>query len=79
VVNRRPRQTPAGYRELDSAKELFAAARRAIYGGGEHTVRYLPRRGLPRSISNDPIIQAVDDEYSYTVSELRITRRYPKR
>jgi hypothetical protein len=79
VVNRRARGTPEGFRNVDTGKELFQLARRAIDGAGQHSVRYRPRLGLPRSISDDPIPHAVDDEYSYQITKLRITRRYRSR
>jgi hypothetical protein len=76
VVNRKPRGTPQFFRQADTAKELFEIARRALDSQGEHSIRYLPR-GLPRLIASDPIVNAVDDEHSYRVSDLRITRPYP--
>ncbi|MBN1529795.1 MAG: hypothetical protein JW895_12085 [Thermoleophilaceae bacterium] len=77
VVNRRPRDTPATFENVDTARELFAWARRALRSEGEHRVVYRPRLGLPKLIDADPIAGAVDDEYSYRVTGLRITRRYP--
>jgi hypothetical protein len=77
VVDRRPRDTPATYDGVDTAKELFQVAGRAIRSEGSHTVRYRPRLGLPRLISADPIVNAVDDEFSHRITKLRITRRYP--
>jgi hypothetical protein len=77
VVNRRPRKTPDGYESVDTARELFALAARALRSEGEHTVRYRPRLGLPKLIAADPILNAADEEYSYRITGLRITRRYP--
>jgi hypothetical protein len=77
VVNRRPRNTPETYENVDTARELFGWARRALRSEGTHTVRYRPRRGLPKLIAADPIVNAADDEFSYRITDLRITRRYP--
>jgi hypothetical protein len=59
-VDRRPRHIPEEFRYMDTAKEVFAEARR-----------------LPALIAADPIVNAVDDEISYRITKLRITRRYP--
>jgi hypothetical protein len=77
VVNRRPRNTPKSFDNVDTAKELFRGAAEALSGEGEHTVRYRPRRGLPTLIASDPIVNAVDDEFAYRITKLRVTRRYP--
>jgi uncharacterized protein DUF6174 len=77
VVNRRPRDTPEEFKHVDTAKELFAEAARALRSEGEHTVRYRPRRGLPILITADPIVNAADEEFSYRITKLRITRRHP--
>lgn len=55
--------------------ELFAVVRREIGRGGDAgpaTVSYDVTRGFPVSASFDPILNAVDDEYAFTVSNLRL-------
>lgn len=36
---------------------------------------YRRKLGVPKSMSFDPLPLAVDDEYGYTITRLRITRR----
>ena len=50
---------------------------RAPQRGPLHCPLLPPRRGLPSLITADPIVNAVDDEFSYRITDLRITRRYP--
>ncbi len=79
VVDRRPRGTPGDYEHVDTAGELFKEAGEVLDSDGHHQVRYRVRAGLPSLIADDPIPNAVDDEYSYRITDLHITRRYPKR
>jgi hypothetical protein len=55
--------------------DLFALIRRELARGGDAgpaTIAYEPTRGFPTSASFDPIVNAVDDEYAYTVSNLHL-------
>jgi hypothetical protein len=70
---------PARAEELVSVPvtipELFAVIRRELGRGadaGPATIRYDAARGFPMSASFDPIVNAIDDEYSFTVSNLRL-------
>ena len=79
VVDRTPRDTPAPFRDIDTAGELFALARRTIAGDRSHEVRYRPHRGLPSRIAIGPVPGITDTEVTYVIGKPRITRRYRAR
>ena len=74
VRDGRPRNTPRGYRRLNTGAKLFRLVQQAIDDRAAGlTVRYRGN-GLLRHISVDTIEEAVDDEYTYTVDRFRRLR-----
>lgn len=79
VVDRKPRRTPAGYRDLDTARDLFHLAARVVAGERSHEVRYRHHRGLPRRITIRPLEGIADSGITYVIGKPHITRRYQPR
>jgi hypothetical protein len=74
VVSATPLTEGATAPEGRTIEELFADLEQelASEGRGEYTIEYHPDLGYPMRVVADPILEAVDDEYTYEV--LIITR-----
>jgi hypothetical protein len=74
VRNRRPVKPPKRYRDVATVPRLFRTIQEAIdQRGGTAKVTYR-RNGSPKSITDDRVLDAIDDELYYTIDRFKPLR-----
>jgi hypothetical protein len=75
VVNGKPRGTPRALRRFDTVEKLFTLAETTIANGGSVSIVYAVNTGIPKFFGVDPIPNAVDDEWTLRITQIRAPRR----